>query len=454
VTAAASWASDVALPAEPACWSWPIGMEALDRAEAEYLEPARAGGLLRILLWQDGRCAVCGHRRADLVTDHDHRTGLARGFLCRSCNSFEGHDRSGGGVFQAYRQRNPASMLEVTTPYWDPILGEPRAPQAGAFASVVPLQNSTDTGPSKNTRRVYARFSGEFRTWCAEQSPSACPLPATPQTLAWYAEHLIRRELAPRSIELAITAIRSEHESAGYPRPDRRPVDALLTGYAQDRAARGVRSSKRASITGGQLQQLLAASSAGVVGVRDRALIGLCWSTKTLRSELVGLDLVDVTETGAGLEVRISTGRKPRVVPVPLAEDAAECPVRLVRSWRAELADRGIVEGPLFRAVDRHGNVAGEVAHAGRSSSGLRMSGSGVAKILQRAAQAAGLEENISPHSLRGSVCDGEGLGCGKRGDVGADGGVGRHAGGGCWACGGGVDDGSGVAAQPAAASA
>jgi hypothetical protein len=38
--------------------------------------------------WQCGRCAICGcHNRDDrLVLDHDHASGLVRGWLCQGCN--------------------------------------------------------------------------------------------------------------------------------------------------------------------------------------------------------------------------------------------------------------------------------------------------------------------------------------------------------------------------------
>jgi hypothetical protein len=91
-------------PTEPACWSWPV-TEA-DRREG------------RLIQWQQWRCANCGGVD-ELVCDHDHETGLVRGWLCRSCNGLE-PGAFGDDPLVLYRQRNPATMLGVHEQYWSP----------------------------------------------------------------------------------------------------------------------------------------------------------------------------------------------------------------------------------------------------------------------------------------------------------------------------------------------
>lgn len=114
-------------PAEPACWRWPVLDVAvlLDIACEGLIEGARAlilnapTGALAVQTWQEDLCAICGRRdRRGLVLDHDHATALIRGYLCRSCNVREAHT---GGVFDLYRQRNPATMLGVREQYWNDV---------------------------------------------------------------------------------------------------------------------------------------------------------------------------------------------------------------------------------------------------------------------------------------------------------------------------------------------
>lgn len=119
------------IPDEPACWSWQLPTTTREseveglRAVSHGLSDAAIDMMLAfwssylLKSWQAGRCAVCGrvpglaHPR--LAEDHDHRTGLVRGWLCRSCNSLEG--RRTGGVWAAYRERHPAQILGVRIYY-------------------------------------------------------------------------------------------------------------------------------------------------------------------------------------------------------------------------------------------------------------------------------------------------------------------------------------------------
>jgi hypothetical protein len=108
-----------------ACHDWPVTSEDRARvgAAAECPDPEKARMLASDLLadWQDDRCAVCnGHSD---VLDHDHETGLVRGWLCRFCNGQEPGDGIPGGRFDRYRSRNPASILGLTIRYYSPFTG-------------------------------------------------------------------------------------------------------------------------------------------------------------------------------------------------------------------------------------------------------------------------------------------------------------------------------------------
>ena len=115
----------------PACWKWKPPTDAdMDRLRRRWVREAprcaaRAGETewrrLLMVTWQKERCGICGMRWPDQVIDHDHETGLIRGYLCRSCNTLEGNGDDGEDEFTRYRERNPASICGYRDYYWDPI---------------------------------------------------------------------------------------------------------------------------------------------------------------------------------------------------------------------------------------------------------------------------------------------------------------------------------------------
>lgn len=98
---------------DPVCWSWQIPDD-LDHAD-----PHRA-----LATWHAGGCGICGGGSSGReVLDHDHRTGLVRGWLCRGCNRKEGSADDPTDVYARWRACPPAAMLGTLFRYVSPIRG-------------------------------------------------------------------------------------------------------------------------------------------------------------------------------------------------------------------------------------------------------------------------------------------------------------------------------------------
>ena len=102
---------------DPICWLWPAP-ESCTFPDAYTAE--------RFLRWWNRACAIC-EDEGGLVEDHDHETGLVRGYLCRSCNTQEGYAGQLPGepedMFAKYRRRNPATILGIEAYYSNPRSG-------------------------------------------------------------------------------------------------------------------------------------------------------------------------------------------------------------------------------------------------------------------------------------------------------------------------------------------
>lgn len=108
---------------DPACWTWEVQGDLWD--------------------FHRGRCATCGAQRVQLVEDHDHDTGLIRGYLCRSCNGREGTaTRYDDHIWSRYRRRNPASILGIVERYIDPLSGVEDAGNTARWADYNPVDRS------------------------------------------------------------------------------------------------------------------------------------------------------------------------------------------------------------------------------------------------------------------------------------------------------------------------
>jgi integrase len=129
--------------------------------------------------------------------------------------------------------------------------------------------------------------------------------------------------------------------------------------------------------------------------IRDRALILIGFAGAFRRSELCEINCNSISWTQAGiviLQARSKTDQEGegRKVAIPFARGAV-CPVNALKDW---LEVSSISEGPIFRPVDRHGEIC-----AGA------LSGDAVAMVVKQCAARAGLDPAIySGHSLRAGL--------------------------------------------------
>lgn len=244
-----------------------------------------------------------------------------------------------------------------------------------------------------NTRRAYRAQWAVFSAWCEAHGRE--PLPAAPATLALYLTDRARSGRKVATISLALSAIRAVHRDAGHADPA--AVPEVYTVWEGIRRTHGTAQRRATPLTVETLRTILASfPSDSQRVVRDRALLLLGFAGAFRRSELVALDVSDLTfDPARGVLVRVRRSKTDQAaegadVAIPFASHADVCAVRTVRRW---IETARITEGPLFRAVDRHGNL------------GQRLDGRDVARIVKQTAARAGVEASLmSGHSLRAGL--------------------------------------------------
>ncbi len=187
---------------------------------------------------------------------------------------------------------------------------------------------------------------------------------------------------APASVARTIVAVRNMHAFAVSDR-------MVLANPAADVKVPklGKRLPKALAIE--QVQALLEAPDVETTtGLRDRALLELLYGTGARISEICDLDVDDMTraleDPDAGLRL-LGKGNKQRIVPLgSFARDAVDA--WLVRG-RPDWQGKAAVPGPALLL----------------NSLGRRLSRQSAYQVLQAYARAAGIDVDVSPHSLRHS---------------------------------------------------
>lgn len=241
---------------------------------------------------------------------------------------------------------------------------------------------------SDNTRRAYEADWAKFCAWCAEHRASPCP--AMPETIALFLAALAERGQRITTIRRSLAAISVAHQAQGAePLPTRAAVVRdVLKGIAR---TRGVPPKRAPALEPRELSAMLATLPQDLRGIRDRALLTVGFAGAFRRAALVSLQVEHVRFVPEGAELvlcvdKTDPGHEGRTLPLAHAREPERCPVRSLRAW---LDAAALERGHVFRSVDRWGHLGGPASEKA------------VARVVQRAATAAGLDRTFSAHSLR-----------------------------------------------------
>ncbi|RWJ60479.1 MAG: site-specific integrase [Mesorhizobium sp.] len=271
-----------------------------------------------------------------------------------------------------------------------------------------------EAASSANTRRAYAADWKHFCAWARRQNLEV--LPPDPQIVGLYitacASGKVTGDKKPNSvstIERRLSSLSWNFTQRGQPldRKDRH-IATVMAGIRNTHAAPP--RQKEAILPEDLIAMLETLDRGSLRGLRDRAMLLLGFAGGLRRSEIVGLDCGrDQTEDSSGwieffpdkgvlVTLRGKTGW--REVEIGRGSSDATCPVVALQTW---LKLGRIAHGPLFRRVTGQGKKVGAE----------RLNDQEVARLVKRAALAAGVRGDLSEgereklfagHSLRAGL--------------------------------------------------
>jgi site-specific recombinase XerD len=274
------------------------------------------------------------------------------------------------------------SMPLTITPAPGPaLLLEPFAPR---------VQEYVRASRSKNTLRGYRSDWAHFTGWCG--AVGLIPLPALAETVAAYITTVADSGLKAGSIQRRISAIAAHHSAHGYDSPTgKAAVTLTLAGI---RRKIGTHQEGKAPVLTADIAAMVSRIPETTTGKRDRAIILLGFAGALRRSELVAIDVEDITFEPDGIRLNIrksKTDQDGSGQVIGIANGRALCPVRALRAW---LESSDITGGPVFRRVRGQGRVQP-----------TRLTDQVVASVVKRCAASAGLDPaKYAGHSLRAGL--------------------------------------------------
>ncbi len=238
---------------------------------------------------------------------------------------------------------------------------------------------TVEAGLSKNTLLAYSHDLGKYLNYLATLGVKVETV--TADQVSGFVSFLRRDKLGESSIARAVVSIRNFHKfiakDYGYADPARDVHPPKIPA----------RLPKALSIS--QVTQLLEGIAGEGIQIRDRALLEILYASGARVSEIIGLNVADLSkfEPAQGqsvLTVKVrGKGNKERIIPI--GRYAQRAISQYLTRCRPDLA-KSARERALFL-----------------NKNGTRLSRQSAWSIVVKAAGSAGIEKLVTPHSLRHS---------------------------------------------------
>lgn len=296
---------------------------------------------------------------------------------------------------------HPRSAVELVLQGYQVLIDKRRAHPLALEAAVAAMAPATRAAITADLKC--------FLKWCAKQRPVVMAIPASPETLVHYLRWLDagsssgeggKTAAKPATLARRLASIARVHRVLGFGDTEPLPTQA---GMVRDtlrgiRRARSARQAQAAPLRLGMamnegerppegitVSSLLAACGGDLPGLRDAALISLAYDAGLRVSELVTIEVEDLSRVGDGTgRLRIRRSKTDQEGEGTLAWLSAETMQR-VREWLdASLTATGLV----FRRINTltHRNGGGGTPQVRHYVGGNALTRQGVVSIMRRRA--------------------------------------------------------------------
>ena len=168
-------------------------------------------------------------------------------------------------------------------------------------ADQVAIQDYALAEKSAATRRAYRSDFAAFTAWCAGRALD--PIPAAPETVAAFIADQANAGFRASTLGRRVAAIAYAHALAGLEPPTSSKAVRVVLGGARRKI--GTRPTQKAPATAERIATMLTSLPDTLTGKRDGALLALGFAGAFRRSELIALEVVDLTFEAEGLRVHI-----------------------------------------------------------------------------------------------------------------------------------------------------